>query len=175
MVSERVYRALLVVYPAEHRREYGEPIVQLFRDRMRRDGDGFRTLGVWVQMVFDLVGSAFIEHRERAMWEGARVKRIALRSGEFLLWSLVAAIGLHLLATLAVLIAGLVSLLTGWYPFSISTDLLRYLPEDTMFIDNRTIVSFEFDLIRFLVLVAAAGLLIGAALAMRALRTSLKS
>ena len=35
MISERLYRALLLVYPSEHRREYGEPMVQLFRDRMR--------------------------------------------------------------------------------------------------------------------------------------------
>ncbi len=32
MISEKLYRALLVVYPSEHRREYGEPMVQLFRD-----------------------------------------------------------------------------------------------------------------------------------------------
>ena len=42
MLAGRVYRKLLLIYPKEHRREYGEPMVQLFRDRMRRDGDGFR-------------------------------------------------------------------------------------------------------------------------------------
>ena len=42
MLSERVYRRLLLIYPKEHRREYGQPMVQLFRDRMRCDGDGFR-------------------------------------------------------------------------------------------------------------------------------------
>ena len=26
MISEKLYRALLVVYPSEHRREYGEPV-----------------------------------------------------------------------------------------------------------------------------------------------------
>ena len=64
MLSERVYRWLLFAYPREHRREYGEPMVQLFRDRMRRDGSGFRALAVWLHMVFDLIGSAFEEHRE---------------------------------------------------------------------------------------------------------------
>ena len=36
-------------------------MVQLFRDRMRRDGDGIRGLVVWIQMLKDLIGSAFIE------------------------------------------------------------------------------------------------------------------
>ena len=61
MISERIYRFLLVVYPREYRREYGELMVQLFRDRMRRDGDGIRGLVVWIQMLKDLIGSAFIE------------------------------------------------------------------------------------------------------------------
>ena len=177
MVSERVYRALLVVYPWEHRREYEEPMVQLFRDRMRRDGGGVRTPVVWVRMVFDLLSSAFMEHRERAMWESVTVKRVAVRSGEFLFWSLVGAIGLYMVTTLAVVIASLVSLQTGWHAFTMESGLfLMYKPpENTLVIHERTMMSFEFDLIQFSVLVVAAGLLIGAALAMRALRTSLKS
>ena len=66
MLSERMYRALLVAYPKEHRREYGELMVQLFRDCMRRDGGGLRTLVVWVQMIFDLVRSSFRERMEGA-------------------------------------------------------------------------------------------------------------
>ena len=175
MVSERVYRALLLVYPSEHRREYEEPMVQLFRDRMRRDGGGFRTPVVWVRMVFDLLGSAFVEHRERAMLESATVKRAAVRSGEFLLWSLVGAIGLYMVTTLALVIASIVSLKTGLHTFTIEGFFLTYRPDNTFVIHDRTKMSFEFDLIQFFVLVVAAGLLIGAALAMRALRTSLKS
>ncbi len=64
MMSERMYRALLVAYPSEHRRVYGEPMVQSFRDRMRRDGGGLRTLSVWVQIIFDLVSSALKERME---------------------------------------------------------------------------------------------------------------
>ena len=64
MLSERVYRWLLVVYPREHRREYGELMARLFRDRMRRDGGGFRGLIVWMQMISDLAGAAFKEHKE---------------------------------------------------------------------------------------------------------------
>ena len=66
MLSERVYRWLLFIYPREHRREYGELMAQLFRDRMRRDGAGFRGSIVWLHMVLDLVGAAFAEHNEVA-------------------------------------------------------------------------------------------------------------
>lgn len=66
-LSERTYQALLIVYPSDHRRVYGDPMVQLFRDRMRRDGGGLRTLIVWVQISFDLVTSAFRERMETIM------------------------------------------------------------------------------------------------------------
>ncbi len=65
MLSEKVYRALLAAYPSEHRREYEEPMVQLFRDRMRCEGGGFRTPVVWAQTLTDLVRSAFTERMER--------------------------------------------------------------------------------------------------------------
>ena len=38
MGGERAYRALTRVYPPRFRREYGEPMVQSFTDRVRRDG-----------------------------------------------------------------------------------------------------------------------------------------
>lgn len=66
-VSERVYRTLLVAYPADHRHTYGEPMVQLFRDRMRRDGGGHRTFLVWFVVGFDLLSSAFKERLETIM------------------------------------------------------------------------------------------------------------
>ena len=84
MLSEKIYRRLLVVYPKEYRREYGELMVQLFRDRMRRDGGGLRGLHVWVQMIFDLVVAAFKEHKEgsemtkRRIWIGAGLIAVLL-------------------------------------------------------------------------------------------------
>ena len=65
--SERVYRAMLLAYPAEHRRKYGDPMLGLFRDRLRRDGGGLGTVRVWGRVGPDLVGSAFIERLETAM------------------------------------------------------------------------------------------------------------
>ena len=78
MILERVYRALLAAYPREHRREYGEPMVQLFRDRMRRDGGGFRTGTVWAQMIFDLVCSASRERKEEVVMDSVMVKRVVV-------------------------------------------------------------------------------------------------
>ena len=58
MLSERVYRALLVAYPREFRGDYGELMVQCVRDRMRCDGGGVRGLAIWMHLVLDLVTSA---------------------------------------------------------------------------------------------------------------------
>ena len=65
--SDRVYRAMLLVYPEEHRRAYGDAMAQLFRDRLRRDGGGIGTARVWASVGPDLVASAFIERLETAM------------------------------------------------------------------------------------------------------------
>ena len=64
MLSEKVYRALLLLYPREHRREYGDLMVQLFLDRMRYDGGGLRGMVVWTQTMPDLAVSAFDEHKK---------------------------------------------------------------------------------------------------------------
>lgn len=73
--SERVYRVLLVAYPVEHRRRYGDPMVQLFRDRLRRDGGGLRTILVWAHIGSDLARSAFAERLETAMTTQAWTSR----------------------------------------------------------------------------------------------------
>ena len=173
MALEKLYRALLLVYPGEHRREYGEPMVQLFRDRMRRDGGGVRSLVVWLQMIFDLVQSAFKEHKEETVMGSAMMKRTAIRSGGFLLRSLIGAMVIYLLVTVAVMTAGLVSLLTGWYPFAIESGPLGFLGY-TMVIDNSTNfhLSFEPNLIGFFAIILAVGLLIRIGSVVRALRTS---
>ena len=110
------------------------------------------------------------------MLESLRVKRVGVRSGKFLLWSLVGAITLYMATTAVVLTAGLVSLVTGWYQFTIESGPLAFLGY-TMLLDSKTdwAISFEFSLLGFLVLVVAAGLLRGVWSAMRALGTSLRA
>lgn len=65
--QKSAYRALMVVYPFEYRRDYGEPMTQLFVDRLRDEGGGPRTVVVWVQMLVDLAKSAFTERLETTM------------------------------------------------------------------------------------------------------------
>lgn len=64
---ERVYRSLLVMYPKRHRREYGEPMVQLVRDRFRDEGGGVHTVMLWCQIAGDLATSALSERTEIAI------------------------------------------------------------------------------------------------------------
>ncbi len=83
MLSERMYRLLLLVYPKRHRLEYGELMAQLFRDRMRRDGGGLRTLYVWLSIALDLAGSAWKERKEevhmnKRTWIGAALVVVLL-------------------------------------------------------------------------------------------------
>ena len=63
MAAERVYRALLLLYPRRFRREYREPMLQLYRDA-RRD-----STTSWPRLAGDVVVSAPFQHKEafRAM------------------------------------------------------------------------------------------------------------
>ena len=93
---ERLYRTLLLLYPREFRRDYGEAMAQAFRDRMRREGGGARSIAVFAQTLADLAPSAFREHRERAAREGLTVMRAALGSAAFLLRSVIGGAVLYL-------------------------------------------------------------------------------
>ncbi|HSR69792.1 MAG TPA: ADOP family duplicated permease [Acidobacteriota bacterium] len=73
--SERIYRLLLYLFPAEMRRRFGRDMAELFRDRMRcalRHGGTAGLLGGWTRSFFDLFSSAFMEHirqaREKLSW-----------------------------------------------------------------------------------------------------------
>ena len=66
-VHEKVYRSLLVMYPKGHRREYGEPMVQLVRDRFRDEGGGGHTVALWFEIAGDLARSALSERTEMTL------------------------------------------------------------------------------------------------------------
>jgi hypothetical protein len=56
-VSERLYRKMLRLYPKSHRREYGEPMAQLFRDQCRDAWASGRYAGLtrlWMRTLPDL-------------------------------------------------------------------------------------------------------------------------
>jgi hypothetical protein len=63
-VSERIYRALLVAYPEEFRREYGPHMVQAFGDLCReacRRGETLWFVRLWASTLSDLVTSALAQ------------------------------------------------------------------------------------------------------------------
>ena len=66
--SVRLYRLLLAAYPASFRNEYGEAMVQLFRDTAR---DAYRRRGllgllmVWPRTLTDLAVSVVRQHRDK--------------------------------------------------------------------------------------------------------------
>ena len=75
MQSEKLYRLMLRVYPESHRREYGEPMIQMFRDRMKFDGRGIGCFMVWIQTILDLVSSAYREHKSEVATIADRLDR----------------------------------------------------------------------------------------------------
>ena len=55
---ERLYRALLLCYPAEFRCEYASEMAQVVRDRMRHESK----LGLWPELIADVALTASREH-----------------------------------------------------------------------------------------------------------------
>lgn len=56
-ISEKIYGALLRLYPRDHRRDYGEPMAQLFRDQCVDAWQAGRSAGViklWLRMLPDI-------------------------------------------------------------------------------------------------------------------------
>src|SRR5262245_34982641 len=67
VLSDRLYRLLLALYPADHHREYGPHMAQVFRDVCRdayqREGS-WGVLGSWLPVLLDLAITALEEHRK---------------------------------------------------------------------------------------------------------------
>jgi capsular polysaccharide biosynthesis protein len=64
-LSGTLYQRLVAAYPKAHRREYGQPMVQLFRDQCRDAWRGGRTWGLiwlWLRVLPDLVNTSVLEH-----------------------------------------------------------------------------------------------------------------
>jgi hypothetical protein len=64
-LSGKVYERLLLLYPLEHRREYGAAMAQLFRDQCREawtEARGWGLVVLWFRIWSDLVRTAAAEH-----------------------------------------------------------------------------------------------------------------
>ena len=54
-MSEKIYAALLRLYPSHFRDLYGEQALQLFRDRARDETGFVRRTRLWLDLVVDLL------------------------------------------------------------------------------------------------------------------------
>jgi capsular polysaccharide biosynthesis protein len=64
-LSGTLFQRLLAAYPKAHRREYGQPMAQLFRDQCRdawRGGRGWGLTWLWLRVLPDLVKTSVLEH-----------------------------------------------------------------------------------------------------------------
>lgn len=95
--SERVFRALLRLYPAAYRQDYGEPMLQLFRDQWRdasESGHSFSLLQLWIQTVGDMVTSAAAENAaafgSSKMWKAILDLRSPNSNSRMVMWVILA-------------------------------------------------------------------------------------
>lgn len=88
-ISVKVYRALLVAYPARFQQEYGSHMVQVFRDcslqTFRRSGI-YGMFKLWAITCIDLLSSALAEHLQKEN-EMTRSKFIKLSGWAFVIGS----------------------------------------------------------------------------------------
>jgi len=65
VLSHKVYKRLLALYPMQYRQEYETPMEQLFRDQCRDAWNEARAWGlalVWLRLWLDLIKSLILEH-----------------------------------------------------------------------------------------------------------------
>lgn len=75
-ISERVYRVILKAYPAEYRREFGEPMLQLLRDQLRECGPGrWQVVRLWSRILADTLRSIPAMHMESLSTLGGDMMR----------------------------------------------------------------------------------------------------
>jgi predicted permease len=75
----RAYRALLHLFPASFRREYGDEMASLFGQRLREAPGPVARAGLWVEAAFDTVASAVPVHvdllRQDLRYSGRTMRR----------------------------------------------------------------------------------------------------
>jgi len=79
VLSVTLYHRLLAAYPKAHRREYGPPMAQLFRDQCRdawRRGRGWGLSWLWLRILPDLVKTSVVEHFSTLNERKAMLERI---------------------------------------------------------------------------------------------------
>ncbi len=78
VLSERIYRKLLLLYPRTHRRDYGGLMAQLFRDQCRdacREGRSAGLIKLWLRVLPD-IGKTSIQEQIAAIERKQFMKNI---------------------------------------------------------------------------------------------------
>ena len=81
-ISERIYSAMLVLYPKEFRDAYGPHMTQVFRDKHREAVERAGVAGLivlWARTVFDLLFTAFAERRSASTPSASKLERTLQR------------------------------------------------------------------------------------------------
>jgi hypothetical protein len=76
-MEERVYGALLRLYPSSFRGEYREPMRQVFRDQLRDAGSPSKRRRLWAGTIVDLLRSVVALHLEERMRGGTSIAPVA--------------------------------------------------------------------------------------------------
>lgn len=90
--SDRLYKLLLVVYPAGFRRKYGQEMAQVFRDCHRqqmREGGKQGVVRLWVRVVLDLIRTAPEEYLQSLGKGGMVMKALQKLSLAILVYAIV--------------------------------------------------------------------------------------
>jgi hypothetical protein len=74
-ISARIYAAMLVAYPPEFRREFGDQMLQVFRDCYQAEASVGSLPGFWFRTLIDLVVTAAKERADSSGKEGVFMKR----------------------------------------------------------------------------------------------------
>jgi hypothetical protein len=92
VLSVQLYRMLITAYPAMFRREYGEPMVQAFRDSARQASREGSLLALWARVLIDTFKTVVEEHIRGGVYM-TREKLIRLCGWGMILGSLLIFVG----------------------------------------------------------------------------------
>ena len=76
--AEQIYRVLLRLYPAKHRKVYGPSMLQHARDlnRTAQQRGSWHVVALWLRLLIDGIVNAVIEHREAIMTTNGKYKPV---------------------------------------------------------------------------------------------------